>query len=207
MTTPFAPLQREPSEPGTNRFGTGNREPTGPGSEPGTVRTGNRPEPGTAVLGTGWPGSEPAGPVVLAVPGTAPVPGSELVPATAVPVARLGTTARAALSLRDQAVQALADQKNHKTFFHFIWNWVWARQPESLSSHRDYLKSRAWLEDWMTGPARAFLEKENLAYGILIARPVKFACQNIDKLAERQLRMLGAVMVIIGGVIIYAVTH
>lgn len=165
-----------------------------PAPVPGTDAPAPAPErapvPGTGVQapadGTG------TGTVVLA-----PVPA---------PLKRAGTGTLLMMSLRDRLGEIAENQRRHRTF----WHWVWAglvSRPETLAEHRDYVKSRAWLEDYMTGWVRDFIEWENVLYGIFVARTVKFACQSADKVFQRQLRFWAAVGIFILGFIIWHLTH
>lgn len=185
--------------------------PAGPGS-------GNRePEPAPCAYAVPGPGSEPGpGSARTMVPGCGTGsehgsgPGSRTTPTAqvlAVPAGRVSAGAGMLLSLRDHLAEIGENQKKHRTFWHAIWHWFWVRQPETLTEHCAYLNSLAWLEDWMTGSVRSFFKWENILYGIFVARPVKAACQNIDKIAERQFRFWVAVGAGFFCFIIWLVTH
>ena len=211
-TGPVGTGNREPGtgiapEPGTgnrHRSGTGNREPgTGIAPEPGT---GNREPAGSHGTGDREPGTAGFGPVPPVL-GSRSVPGSELVPSGPVPMDRLGLPARMALALRDRVQQLAADQKNHKTFWHWAWTAFWKTPPQTLAQQLSYIQSRSWLEDWMTGWVRWVFEKENTAFGILVAIPAKAVLQNADKLFDRQWRIWAAGAVIGFGYVIYRASH
>jgi hypothetical protein len=174
-------------EPAADRLGTDGTSTTAPGDG-----TGHRHH-GTGTEGTGRaPGT-----------GSADGTGTEVVP---VPVQRAGTGTLALLWLREHAARAAENQRRHRTF----WHWTWAglvSRAETLAEHRDYVKSRAWVEDYMTGWVRDFIEWENVLYGIFVARTMKFICQSTDKIFERQLRFWIAVGMFLAGLAIWHLTH
>jgi hypothetical protein len=163
------------------------------------------PEPG----GTGSGGTtEPAGGSGAVVPGTGSGGTSAaLVQAFTVPAQRISFAANLALTLRMRAAIIAADQKRHRTFWHWIWVAAWETPPETLEAHRAHLKSRQWVQEYMTGRVRWLIIHENIVYGILIARSVKFFCQTVDKVFERQSRFWIAVAVIAFGLLIRFASH
>lgn len=138
------------------------------------------------------PGPEPRR---FPVPGSGePVPGrggavaGTVVPAVAAPADRISLGEHVLLSLRDWAARVAAAQRNHRSFTHWLWHEFWDVQPESLGQHRRYLRSRCWLKDYMTGWLRRFCEWENIAFALLIGRPLIAACNSISRIGARQSR-------------------
>lgn len=193
-------------EPAAARHGTGDASGTAPVGGIGHRRHGTGTGTGTEAEGTGRaPGTGSADGVGTEAEdtGSADGAGSEVVP---VPVRRVGTGTLAWVWLREHAARAAENQRRHRTFWHWIWAGLVSRA-ETLAEHRKYLKSRAWLEDYMTGWVRDFIERENVLYGIFVARTVKFICQNTDKIFERQLRFWIAVGIFLIGLAIWNLTH
>ena len=67
---------------------------------------------------------------------------------------------------------------------------------ETMTEHRDYVKSRAWVPDGMTGNAGKAVIAAGVLHHLLIGRPVKaamkavkFAAEKIDQAADRPLRL------------------
>lgn len=182
----FAALTPAPAAPGT---GEGTRCPV-PGTDVPAPAMAMAPVPGTGV-------QAPADGTGTVVPDPAPAPA---------PLRRADTGTLLMMSLLDRLAEIAENQRRHRTFFHWIWAGLVSR-PETLAEHRDYVKSRAWLEDYMTGWVRDFIEWENVLYGTFVARTVKFACQGADKIFQRQLRFWAAVGIFLIGFTIWHLTH
>lgn len=106
--------------------------------------------------------------------------------------ARVSLLAGLWLTLQERLAGSWEDQRRHRGFGHLLWSWFWETPPESLSEHRRHVKSRAWLQDYLTGDFRKFCEWQNVAYHVLVARPAKIAFQAADKVLERQWRFWAA---------------
>jgi hypothetical protein len=150
---------------------------------------------------------EPAPEPVPGVAGREPGTGAELVPAVAAPQARISLGEHLLLSLRDWAAGAVASQKAHRSFWHWLWEGFWGAQPESLRQHRKHVKSREWLPDYMTGWLRTFAEWENIAYHLYFARPVKAVCNNVSRGVERQPRAWAAGIIAFLAFIVWTMAH
>jgi hypothetical protein len=171
-------------EPGSQRF-----------SEPAGTGSGVTAEPEAAVLEPPpCSGSDGSG------------TGSELVPALAVPARRTGFAESLLLLLR-QRVTLIADyQRRHRTFWHAVTVFI-TRPPETWAETEEHLRSRKWLQEWMTGKFRVFCEWENIAWGHLVSMPAKAVLQNIEKVFfERQLGFWLGLVSIGLGVLIWLVT-
>ena len=74
---------------------------------------------------------------------------------------------------------------------------LWHPEPETMAAHRAYVRSMAWVPPELAGKSAAVIAWAGIAYHVLIGHPVKFAMKavqkaaaNIDRDAERPLRML-----------------
>ena len=161
------------------------------------------PVPGTVDPAGTSPGDGGTNLLVPRLVPAVPTAGTDLVP---VPP-RAGVRVRFIRLARAQIAEITAYQEKHSTFLHAVWVAVWETPPETLAAHREHLKSRAWLQDYLTGHIRWLIEHENIAYGILIARPAKATLQTLDKIFERQSRFLFAAGVVVVGLIIGFVSH
>lgn len=163
-------------------------EPAWGQAEPAPPEPGPEPEPG------------PGGPV----PGT----GRELVPVEDLPARRISTAEHLLLAFLGWYARTADSQRKHRSFWHWLWDGVWNGRPESLGQHRAHIKSRDWLEDYLTGWLRILVEWENVAFALLVARPVKAACILVSRMVERQPRFWVTVgLLILAAVIWKAANH
>ena len=163
------------------------------------------PEPAWEQAEPAWePEPEPASPE----PGPEPEPGPGGPVPVDPPARRISTAEHLMLSFLGWAARTADSQRKHRTFWHWVWDGFWNGQPESLGQHRAHIKSRDWLEDYMTGWLRILVEWENVAFALLVARPVKAACLLANRMVERQPRFwvtLG--LLILAAVIWKAANH
>lgn len=171
---------------------------TVPASFPQAVPAGPRTVPGTAQ------GTVPARPQEPRLAGT--VAGTVL-PAVAGPQHKVSTAEHLLLSLRDWAGRTLASQKKHESFWRWLWCQFWEKPPDSLAGLGRHLRSRQWLEVYMTGWLRAFCEWENIAWGVLIAGPVTAVFSTLIKVAQRQSRSWVAFVIAAAAFTIWTMTH
>ena len=73
---------------------------------------------------------------------------------------------------------------------------LWHPEPETMAEHRAYIRSRAWVPPGLDGRPAAVIAWAGIVYHILIGHPLKAsmkaavkAAQNIDRAAERPLRI------------------
>ena len=132
------------------------------------------------VPGDGSGGSDGSGPGSENHDGAGSGTGAEVVPAFAAPAQRVGLAGRLWLSARERAASAADYQRRHRTFWHAIALFI-VRPPEEWAETEKHLKSRKWLQGWMTGRFRAFCEWENVAWYYLVARPGRYALQLTGK--------------------------
>ena len=118
-------------------------------------------------------------------PGAVPVSGAELVPLS--PAERIRLWADAAARIAGE-VWAPCGRVLHS---------LWHPDPETMTQHRAYIRSREWVPPGLTGWPAAVVAWAGIAYHILIAQPLKFALKtivkaalNADKAADRPLRFI-----------------
>lgn len=164
------------------------------------------PEPGDdgtgtvtpALAGTGTGTGADASPVTGAgaAPGETTCTGTVAVPAFPVPVQRIGWAESLRLSARERAALIADHQRRHRTFWHAVAVFI-TRPPETWAETEQHLKSRKWLQDWMTGRFRTFCEWENVAWYHLVARPGRNVLRLAQKVFfDRQLGFWAAVIFI-----------
>jgi hypothetical protein len=130
--------------------------------------------------------------------------GAVLVPAFTVPAQRAGLAERLWLSARERAAATADYQRRHRTFWHAIAVFI-TRPPETWAETEQHLKSRKWLQEWMTGGFRTFCEWENVAWYHLVARPGRYALRLAEKVfLTRQLGFWAAVAFIVLCVLVKA---
>lgn len=170
-------------EPEPRRFSEPVPEPAGTGSgrtaEPGAVVLEPPPVTGSDGSGSGGSGS-----------GT----GSALVPVATVPAQRVGLAECLWLSVRERIALIADKHRRRRTFWHAVTVFI-CRPPETWAQTAEHLKSRKWLQEWMTGRFRTFCEWENIAWGHLVSMPAKAVLQLSEKVFfERQLGFWLAVL-------------
>ena len=74
---------------------------------------------------------------------------------------------------------------------------LWHGKPESMAEHRAYVKSRAWVPPGMGGAAEKAVIGAGLFYHLIIARPLKSVAKTADAAADRPLRFLCLVMLLL----------
>jgi hypothetical protein len=150
------------------------------------------PEP---AAGTGTVTPEPAA-GTGAAPGETTCTGTVAVPAFPVPAQRIGWAESLRLAARERAALIADHQRRHRTFWHAVAVLI-TRPPETWAETEQHLKSRKWLQDWMTGRFRTFCEWENVAWYHLVARPGRTVLRLAQKVFfDRQLGFWAAVIFI-----------
>jgi len=184
----------EPDQELTRAAGTAVPEPAG---EPAGDRV---PE---LVPGMREPDPVPVPARAAGEPGT----GAALVPAITAPAGRIGAAEHLFLLLCGWIGRVAASQKIHGSFWRWAWERFWGNQPESLRQHRQHVKSRDWLPDYMTGWLRTLAVWESIAYHCILARSVKALCNNVSTGVERQSRFWKAVLIALVALAIWLMAH
>jgi len=170
--------------------------------------TSPEPFPGT---GGSFPGTVPSAAAGTVPAGRKAQPGTELagtvVPAIGRPEHRIGTAEHVLLSVREWAARMLASQKNHRGFWRWLWYQFAEKPPDSLRELGGHLRSRRWLENYMTGWLRAFCEWENVAFLTLVSIPLTAALGTLLKVAQRQSRFWAAVLLLCAASIVWLLAH
>jgi hypothetical protein len=79
---------------------------------------------------------------------------------------------------------------------------MWHGKPESMAEHRAYIQSRAWVPPELDGNAEKAVISAGIAYHLIIARPLKAAAKAVDAAAERPLRLLCLIVLILAVLIL-----
>jgi hypothetical protein len=152
--------------------------------------------------------------VTAAVPatldvGTAPaaaLPCTVLVPLIAETV-RASAGVRLLRWARGRMADAADYQRRHRTFWHAVTMFI-TRPPETWAETEEHLRSRKWLQEWMTGKFRVFCEWENIAWGHLVSMPAKAVLQNIEKaFFERQAGFWLGLAGVLAGFLAWYLSH
>ena len=114
------------------------------------------------------------------------------------PPARAGVAMKRA---RAGAMEAVRELWLHPDRLLYV---LWHGKPESLSEHRAYMKSRAWVPPEMTGGPEKAVIGAGLFYHLLIARPLKAAAKTVDAAADRPLRLLALAALVLALLVIFA---
>jgi hypothetical protein len=137
---------------------------------------------------------------------TAPTPGTGLVPVLA-ETARASARVRFTRWARGRMADAADYQRRHRTFWHAVTVFI-ARPPETWAETEEHLRSRKWLQEWMTGKFRVFCEWENVAWGHLVSMPAKAVLQNIEKVFfERQAGFWLGLAGVLAGFLAWYLSH
>ena len=160
------------------------------GTDDGTARS----VPVAPALGTDGPDVAPL------------VPGTGLVPLLAAPQ-RTGFAGRLMLWMQVRITLIADYQRRHRTFWHAVTVFI-ARPPETWAETEEHLRSRKWLQEWMTGKFRVFCEWENVAWGHLVSMPAKAVLQNIEKVFfERQAGFWLGLAGVLAGFLAWYLSH
>jgi hypothetical protein len=89
--------------------------------------------------------------------------------------------ARLAAWLRRRA----AEQKRHRSFWHWLFSKIVNSQTETLQQTNAYAWSRGWLRPYMTGWVRAVIEWENIIF-LMVTTPLRALGIGYVKALERQ---------------------
>jgi hypothetical protein len=81
---------------------------------------------------------------------------------------------------------------------------MWHGKPESLSEHRAYMKSRAWVPPGMDGGAEKAMTGAGLFYHLLIGRPLLAVANTVAAAAVRPLRLLALTVLVITLIVLLA---
>ena len=81
---------------------------------------------------------------------------------------------------------------------------LWHGKPGSMAEHRAYMKSRAWVPPGMSGGPEKAVIIAGLLYHMVIARPLKSVAKTADAAADRPLRFLCLVALLLAVFLILA---
>ena len=170
--------------------------------------TAPEPFPGTA---QSFPGTVPGVGAGTVPAGREAQPGAELagtvVPAIGRPGRKVGTAEHVLLSVREWVARMLASRRNHRGFWRWLWYQFAEKPPDSLRELGGHLRSRRWLENYMTGWLRAFCEWENIAFLTLVSIPFTVVLGTFLKVAQRQSRFWAAVLLLCAALIVWLLAH
>ena len=128
-----------------------------------------------------------------AAPGT----GTGAGPVSPVAVKPVTVPERAASAVKRAGTAAL--EAARQLWFHpdRLLYVLWHGKPGSMAEHRAYMKSRAWVPPGMSGAAEKAVIGAGLFYHLIIARPLKSVAKTADAAADRPLRFLCLVMLLL----------
>ena len=124
--------------------------------------------------------------------------GSDETPAMAGAVVPMRVAERAGSAVRHWTATATQAARQLWPPFGRALYRLWHPEPETMAEHRAYARSMAWVPAELSGrKSGTVIAVAGIAYHVLIGHPVKFAMKavqkaaaNIDRDAERPLRML-----------------
>jgi hypothetical protein len=165
------------------------------------------PEPGT---GTGQPGTGPAGSGNQrrnhrdgSGTGRQNQAGG---PAAGAPE-RISVVESAWLAVLAWARRAAHNHKRHRSFGHWVWNALFNTPPDTLVQYARYIRSNAWLKDYMTGWLRTAATWEYRIFAVLIGGPLVQAGNSISRTGARQSRFWLTLAVALLALAIWLLRH
>ena len=198
-------LAGDEAVPGTSQNQGAVPEPAGPVLEP---------EPGTSTDGSGTStdgsGTSPGGSQNQdrgSGAGSGTGPGNQAAGPAAGPSQRISVPGAAWLAELAWARRAAETHKRHRSFGHWLWNALFCVPPDTLSQYAGYIRSGAWLKDYMTGWLRTAATWEYRVFAVLIGGPLVQAGNSISRTGARQSRFWLTLAVALLALAIWLLRH